>query len=117
MTHQVVPRLLPGAVEAGEGHAERGGAQGGVGGGREAPPVQRPVQVLGFQRKVRADRARGHQRGADQQRGVLGGNHGGVCSRRDRERGGKRLWGFGTELTRFELFECVSGLFVWFTLI
>lgn len=90
MTHQVVPRLLPGAVETRQGHAERGGAQGGVGGGREAPPVQGPVQILGFERKVRADRAGGHQRGADEQSGVLGGNHRGVCSRRDGERGEKK---------------------------
>lgn len=82
VAHQVVPRLLLGAVEAGEGHAERGGAEGGVGGGGQAPAVQGPVQVLGAQVEVGADRAGGGQRGADQQGGVLGGNHCRVCSQK-----------------------------------
>lgn len=95
VAHQVVPRLLLGAVEAGEGHAERGGAEGGVGGGGQAPAVQGPVQVLGAQVEVGADRAGGRQRGADQQGGVLGGNHCRVCSQKIKKNelaGGKKKY-------------------------
>lgn len=85
VAHQVVPRLLPGAVEAGEGHAERGGAEGGVGGGGQTAAVQRPVQVLRAQAEVGADGAGGGQGGTDEQRGVLRGDHCRVCGRRQRE--------------------------------
>lgn len=85
VAHQVVPRLLPGAVEAGEGHAERGGAERGVGGGGQTAAVQRPVQVLRAQAEVGADGAGGGQGGTDEQRGVLGGDDRRVCGRRQRE--------------------------------
>lgn len=72
VTHQVVPRLLLGAVETVEGDTEAVGAQQAVGATWESLPVKGPVHSVGMQPPLGAHCARGRQAGAHPQRRVLG---------------------------------------------
>lgn len=75
MTHQVVPRLLLGAVQVVKGDAQGVRAQHAVGAAGQAQPVQGPVQSAGVEAELRAQRAGGCQAGADTQDGILRGDH------------------------------------------
>lgn len=79
VAHQVVPRLLSGPVEVGQGEGQGGGVKhpGELRG--QATPVEGPVETLGSgPRRVPVHRARGLQGGADEERGVLRADHCGV---------------------------------------
>lgn len=69
---QVVARRLSGGVEAGQRHAEVGGAQHSVQGAGQLSTVERPEQRAGVDPEVRVDPAAGGQVGPHAQDGVLG---------------------------------------------
>lgn len=75
MTHEVVSRLLLGAVEVAKGDAQGVRAHHAVGAAGQTHPVQCPVQRAGLEAELRAQRARGCQTGADTQDGILRGDH------------------------------------------
>lgn len=72
VTHQVVPRLLLGAIEVVQSDTEAVGAQQVVRATRESLPVKGPVHSVGMQPPLGAHCARGRQAGAHPQRRVLG---------------------------------------------
>lgn len=72
MADQVVSRLLLGAVEAVKGDAQGAGAHHLIGAAGQTLPIQSPVQRAGMQARLRAQRARGRQTGADTQDRILG---------------------------------------------
>lgn len=81
MAHQVVPRLLPRAVEVVHGDSQRVVAQRRVAAAGETNSVERPVQRAGRQADLRAQRARGRQSGADPEDWILGRHQGHVWPR------------------------------------
>lgn len=82
MTHQVVPRLLLGAVHVVEGDTQGVRGHHTVGADGQAHPIQRPVQRAGVEAKLRAQCTRGCQTGADMQDGILRGDHCYICVRK-----------------------------------
>lgn len=74
VAHQVVSRLLPGAVEVVKGDAEGVQPQQPVGAAGQRLAVQRPEQRAGEQAQLWAERARGCEAGADAQNWILGGD-------------------------------------------
>lgn len=75
MTHQVVSRLLLGAVQVVKGDAQGVRGHHAVGADGETHAVQRPVQCAGVEAKLRVQCACGRQTGADTQDGILRGDH------------------------------------------
>lgn len=75
MTHEVVSRLLLGAVEVVNGDTEDVRAHHAVGAAGQTHPVQCPVQRAGEEAELRAQRARGCKTGAYTQDRVLRGDH------------------------------------------
>lgn len=78
MTHQVVSRLLPGAVEVVHGDRQSVVAQHRVAAAGETDSVERPVQRAGRQADLGAQSARGRQSGADAENWILGRHQGHV---------------------------------------
>lgn len=75
MTHEVVSRLLLGAVEVVNGDTEDVRAHHAVGAAGQTHPVQCPVQRAGEEAELRAQRARGCKTGAYTQDRILRGDH------------------------------------------
>lgn len=75
VTHQVVSRLLLGAVHAVQGDAQRVRGKQAVGAAGQTHAVQCPVQHASAQAELRARRACGCEAGADTQDWILRGNH------------------------------------------
>lgn len=75
VTHQVVSRLLLGALQAAKGDAQGIRGHQAVGADGHTHPVQRPVQRAGVEARLGSQRARGRQAGADEQDGILRGDH------------------------------------------
>lgn len=92
VTHQVVPGLLPRAVEVDQGDAQCGGAQDAVGAAGKAFPVERPVQRAGVDPQFGADGAGGRKAGADGARRVLG-------------KDGRHLWSGGQAEKRGDIYD------------
>lgn len=72
VTHQVVSRLLPGAVEVVHCDSQSVVAQHRVAAAGESNSVQRPVQRAGLQADLGAQLARGRQSGANAENWILG---------------------------------------------
>ena len=75
MAHQVVSRLLLGAIQVAQGDAHGVRAQHPVAAAGQAQAVQGPVQRAGVEAELGAQRAGGCQAGADAQDGILRGDH------------------------------------------
>lgn len=75
MTHEVVSRLLPGAVEAVKGDTQHVRTHYAVGAAGQTHPVQRPVQRAGEEAELRAQRARSCETGANTEDRILRGDH------------------------------------------
>ena len=80
VAHQVVSRLLPGAVELVDGDAHGVQTQEPVAAAGQGLAVQRPVQRAGDQAQLRAERARGCEAGANGQDRILGGDLCNICN-------------------------------------
>lgn len=79
MTHQVVPGLLPGPVEVGQGQGQGGGVEevGQLGG--QAAPIKGPVETLSTgPRCISVYRTSSLQGGTNEKSGILGADYSGV---------------------------------------
>lgn len=84
MADQVVSRLLSGAVQVVHGDAQGVAAQQRVAAAGEANSVERPVQRVGREAELGAQRARGRQSGADVENRILGRHQGHVWAQEKR---------------------------------
>lgn len=83
MTHQIVPRLLPGPIKVGQGQGQGGGVKEAGQLRGQAATIEGPVEPLsGGPRCVSMYRAGSLQGGADEKSGVLGADHSCVWSQR-----------------------------------